>query len=113
MNQAFQPVIQSLLDTDLYKFTMWQSLLHAFPANQSEYRFMCRNKAAYPLSSLRREVETQLDALCAMRFTDDDLEYLRKRPYLKSDFIDFLRIFHFQRRYISIEESGDDLVIVA
>lgn len=113
MNKPFQPVIQSLLDTDLYKFTMWQSLLHAFPANQSEYRFKCRNKPAYPLSSLRYDVETQLDALCAMRFTDDDLEYLRTRPYFKSDFIDFLRIFHFQRRYISIEEDGDDLVIVA
>ena len=26
-----QPIIRSLLDTDLYKFTMWQAMLHGFP----------------------------------------------------------------------------------
>ena len=36
-------IIQSLLDTDLYKFTMMQVVLHHFPAAQVEYRFKCRN----------------------------------------------------------------------
>ena len=31
-----QPVIRSLLDTDLYKFTMWQTMLHRHPATQAE-----------------------------------------------------------------------------
>lgn len=113
MTTAFQPIIRNLLDTDLYKFTMWQSLLHAFPANQAEYRFVCRNKPAYPLAELRQEVEMQLDALCTLRFADEDLDYLATRPYLKSDFLDFLRIFQFQRRYISVEVQGDTLSIVA
>ncbi|MFP5443605.1 MAG: nicotinate phosphoribosyltransferase, partial [Betaproteobacteria bacterium] len=46
------PVITSLLDTDLYKFTMWQALLHRHPQTQSEYRFVCRNTPAYPLAEL-------------------------------------------------------------
>ena len=33
----------SLLDTDLYKFTMMQVVLHHFPGAQVEYRFKCRN----------------------------------------------------------------------
>ena len=36
-------IIQSLLDTDLYKFTMMQVVLHHFPGAQVEYRFKCRN----------------------------------------------------------------------
>ena len=32
-------IIQSLLDTDLYKFTMMQAVLHQFPGAQVEYRF--------------------------------------------------------------------------
>ncbi|MEY3487243.1 MAG: nicotinate phosphoribosyltransferase, partial [Pseudomonadota bacterium] len=35
-------IITSLLDTDLYKFTMMQVVLHRFPGAQVEYRFQCR-----------------------------------------------------------------------
>ena len=42
----------SLLDTDLYKFTMWQALLHGIPQTQAEYGFVCRNQPAYPLAEL-------------------------------------------------------------
>ena len=47
-----QPVITSLLDTDLYKFTMWQAMLHRHPQTQAEYTFVCRNTPAYPLAEL-------------------------------------------------------------
>ena len=36
-------IITSLLDTDLYKFTMMQVVLHHFPGASVEYRFNCRN----------------------------------------------------------------------
>ena len=32
------PVVQSLLETDLYKFTMWQAFLHAHPSAEAVYR---------------------------------------------------------------------------
>src|ERR1700741_5036853 len=35
-------IITSLLDTDLYKFTMMQVVLHHFPGATVEYRFKCR-----------------------------------------------------------------------
>jgi len=35
-------IIRSLLDTDLYKFTMMQAVLHQYPAAQVQYRFKCR-----------------------------------------------------------------------
>ena len=37
-------IISSLLDTDLYKFTMMQVVLHHFPGAHVEYRFKCRNE---------------------------------------------------------------------
>ena len=39
-------IIQSLLDTDLYKFTMMQVVLHHFPGAQVEYKFKCRTEGA-------------------------------------------------------------------
>jgi nicotinate phosphoribosyltransferase len=107
------PIIRSLLDTDLYKFSMWQSFLHSFPANRAVYRFVCRNQPAHPLAELRDAVVEQIDHLCTLRFTEDELAYLATKRYLKSDFIDFLRIFHFQRRYIDVGVQGDDLTVTA
>ena len=40
---SFSPLITSLLDTDLYKFTMLQVVLHHFPGAHGEYEFRCRN----------------------------------------------------------------------
>jgi nicotinate phosphoribosyltransferase len=99
--RAMQPVITSLLDTDLYKFTMWQAMLHRHPETQAEYTFLCRNEPAFPLAELVPEVERELDALCALQFRPDELSYLRSWRFIRSDFVDFLRIFHFQRDFIS------------
>ncbi|UXH79408.1 nicotinate phosphoribosyltransferase [Roseateles amylovorans] len=106
-------VLNSLLETDLYKFTMWQTLLHAFPANQAEYRFVCRNTPAFPLAELKSAVEAELDHLCTLRFTEDELHYLGGLRFMKSDFIDFLRIFQFQRRFIDVGIEGEQLTVVA
>ena len=108
-----QPVIHSLLDTDLYKFTMWQTMLHRHPQTQAEYTFVCRNEPAYPLAQLADEVNAQLDHLCALKFRADELAYLGSWRFMKSDFIDFLRIFHFQREFISARAVGDKLEIIA
>jgi nicotinate phosphoribosyltransferase len=108
-----QPIIQSLLDTDLYKFTMWQAMLHSHPQTQAEYSFVCRNQPAYPLAELLADVNEQLDHLCSLRFTPGELAYLRGLRYIKSDFVDFLRIFSFQREFITATAKGDVLRIQA
>src|SRR5437870_9048186 len=95
------PPITSLLDTDLYKFTMWQTMLHRHPQTEAEYSFVCRNQPAYPLSELLQEVNAQLDHLCSLRFQPEELAYLKGLRFIKSDFVDFLRIFEFQREFIS------------
>ena len=108
-----QPVIRSLLDTDLYKFTMWQTMLHRHPQTHSEYSFVCRNTSAYPLSELRDEVSEQLDHLCSLGFAADELAYLGGLRFIKSDFVDFLRIFRLQRDFISVHAEGPTLEITA
>lgn len=108
-----QPVIHSLLDTDLYKFTMWQTMLHRHPQTQAEYTFVCRNEPAYPLAELLVEVNQQLDHLCSLRFDHGELAYLGGLRFIRSDFVDFLRIFQFQREFISARANGPKLEIVA
>lgn len=108
-----RPVIASLLDTDLYKFTMWQAMLHRHPQTQAEYTFVCRHRPQRPLARLAAQVNAQLDALCALRFSEEELAWLGALRFIKGDFIDFLRLFQFQRRFITAAAEGDELRIRA
>jgi nicotinate phosphoribosyltransferase len=99
------PIVKSLLDTDLYKFTMLQVYLHHFPGAVGEYRFVCRNRAQTPLASFKQEIEAQIDHLCTLRFLPEELDYLRSLRFMKSDFVDYLELFQFRRRFISVRES--------
>ena len=113
MRTEFTPIITSLLQTDLYKFTMWQAMLHAHPSTQADYRFVCRNTPKFALSELEAEVNAQLDHLCELRFTEDELGYLAGLRFMKSDFIDFLRVFQFHRPFITVRAVNDKLEIIA
>jgi len=108
-----KPIVRSLLENDLYKFTMWQALLHSHPGAQTEYAFVCRNTPAYPLAELKADVECELDHLCSMSFAEDELDYLRGLRFVKSDFVDFLAVFRFQRKFITVKTDGATLQIVA
>ncbi len=101
-----KPIITSLLDTDLYKFTMWQVFLHRFPAATGEYRFHNRACASMPLGRFREEVEAQIDHLCTLRFAPEELDYLRRLRFIKSDFADYLELFQFRRRFIDVGVSA-------
>jgi nicotinate phosphoribosyltransferase len=112
-NANFVPVIKSLLENDLYKFTMWQALFHSHPAAHAEYEFTCRNKPEYPLSELAQELNAQLDHLCALRFDEGELDYMRSLRYIKPDFVDFLSLFHLQRKFITVSTDGEHLRVRA
>src|SRR5476649_467291 len=112
-NKKMTPIVRSLLETDLYKFTMWQALLHGHPNSLTEYEFVCRNTPQFPLAQLKEEVEQQLDYLCTMAFAEDELDYLRSLRFMKSDFVDFLTVFRFQRKFIRVDTDGDTLTIRA
>ncbi|MDI9334510.1 MAG: nicotinate phosphoribosyltransferase [Cytophagales bacterium] len=97
-------IISSLLDTDLYKFTMMQVVLHQFPGAQVSYKFKCRN-AGVNLAQFAGEVREEIKALCGLRFTEGELAYLRGLRFIKSDFVDFLGLFQLNEKYIHITEQ--------
>ena len=98
-------IINSLLDTDLYKFTMMQVVLHQFPAAEVEYRFQCRNAGAPGIAALApfvNEIREEIRDLCSLHFQDAELAYLKALRFIKSDFIDFLGIFKLNEKYVTV-----------
>ena len=94
-------IITSLLDTDLYKFTMMQVVLHQFPGAQVEYRFKCRNPGV-DLAAYVNEIRDEIRSLCSLHFQDAELTYLRSMRFIKSDFVDFLGLFRLNEKYITV-----------
>jgi len=97
-------VIDSLLDTDLYKFTMMQAVLHQYPGALVQYRFKCRNPGI-DLAQWLNPISDEIDHLCSLRLTAEELDYLRGFRFFKPDFVDFLGLFQLDRKYVDLRAS--------
>ena len=94
-------VITSLLDTDLYKFTMMQAVLHQFPGAQVSYKFKCRTPGV-KLAPYVDDIRAEIRSLCKLQFTEQELDWMRAMRFIKSDFVDFLGLFRLNEKYIDV-----------
>ncbi|NKF22139.1 nicotinate phosphoribosyltransferase [Solimonas marina] len=99
-------IIRSLLDTDLYKFTMMQVVLHQFPAAEVEYRFRCRT-SGIDLAPCLDAIRAEIDALCELRFSEAELDWLRSLRFMEPDFVDFLGLFRLNAKYVQLGTAPD------
>lgn len=104
-----EPIILSLLDTDLYKFNMNQVIFHKHTDLCGEYVFKCRNEGVVFTEEMLKEINDQIDYLCRLRFTHEELDYLRSIRFIKNDYVEFLRLWHPIREYVttSLTENGE------
>lgn len=94
-------MIYSLVDNDLYKFTMQQAVLHQFPDAEVKYTFKCRTKNA-KLPNYKR-VREEIQALCTLEFLKDELNFLSSLRFIKPDYVQFLKIFHFDYDFVHVD----------
>ena len=99
-------IIESLLDTDLYKFTMMQCVLHQFPDANVRYRFRCRTEGV-DLSPYVDEIREEIEHVCTLTMSEEELNYLGSLRFIKSDFVEFLSLFHLKPKYVSVSRSSE------
>ncbi|MBR4766657.1 MAG: nicotinate phosphoribosyltransferase, partial [Clostridia bacterium] len=60
------------------------------------------------------EIVAQIDYLCALRFRKEELNYLRSIRFIKKDYVEFLRLWHPIRDYVSVDlsEKGELSIVV-
>lgn len=95
-------IIPSLLDTDLYKFTMQEVVWSHFPNVQVEYAFKCRSRGI-DLSPYADEIRDELNAYCCLRLTEDEAGFLHGIPYLKSNYVDALNDLTLNPAHVEIK----------
>ena len=101
MNQ----IINSLLETDMYKFSMGQAIYHQFSAYNTTWSFACRNKDVHFTEEMVEEIRRQVKLYCSLRFKEDELGFLDSIRWIKGSYVSFLRLW--QPRFEDFEISDD------
>ena len=99
-------IITSLLENDLYKFSMGQAIYHHFSDYKTTWTFKCRNKDVVFSDDVVEEIKHQIRMYCALRFDEEELEYLHKIRWIKGSYVDFLRLW--QPRYEDFHFGRDE-----
>ena len=68
-------IINSLLETDLYKFSMGQAIYHHFPGYETTWSFKCRNEDVHFTEEMVEEIKHQIKMYCELRFSEEELKY--------------------------------------
>ena len=102
--EHFSQIITSLLDTDLYKFSMGQMYLHQFTNVNVEWHYKNRDSDTRKFTSeMVDEIKWQIKKFCELKFSAEELDYLKNTcSWLSSDYISFLTIYQPQYSHFSI-----------
>ena len=98
-------IINSLLETDMYKFSMGQAIYHQFSDYKTTWSFKCRNKDVFFTPAMVGEIDRQVRMYCGLMFNEDELDYLNNIKWIKGSYVDFLRLWH--PRYEDFTISAD------
>ena len=94
-------IITHLTDNDFYKYTMGCMFVHQFPDATCEWTYRNRDPERTFTPEMVDEINYQIDLYSQLRYTEWELENFAKIPFLKGDYINFLRRYTIDRGHIT------------
>lgn len=108
-------MIKSILDNDLYKFTMQLAVLELFPGAEAEYRFINRGAQRFSTEFVKELESIIEEEISRLKLTDEEYRWLSEHcPYLKPMYLEYLKNFRFKPEEVKVcltEEKGLDIRI--
>ena len=104
-------MIDSILDNDLYKFTMQQAVHALYPRAEVQYEFIDRGETKFP-EEFHLHLQQQVEKMADLKLRADELRYLKETCYfLTPVYLDFLTHYRFSPADVVIRQSGPNLKI--
>jgi len=103
----------SLLDNDVYKFSMQYPVIKLFPDAIVRYQFINRGKHKFH-PKMKSMLENVIDRASQVSLTSDEIDFIEKKIYWlgnKKFYLDFLKSYKYNPNEVKIIQSGDDLHI--
>ena len=100
-------MIYSILDTDLYKFSMSNAYFQLYPDAEGTFTFNDRNNEVYD-SAFLNSLKSAFDELCQLKLTDEEYAYVKSIRYLSTNYAEWLKGFKFEFDKIKfgLDENG-------
>jgi nicotinate phosphoribosyltransferase len=103
--------MQSLLDNDLYKFSMQQAVWKLYPAAQVQYRFVNRGNTEFP-QGFAQQLRTLVYNMSLIKLSPFEYDYLKSLPYFSETYLEFLKNFTLDQSNVDIIQPNKNLLIV-
>ena len=100
-------IITSLLETDLYKISMGNVILKNHASDIVTWDLKIRNKDVHFTEEMVKEITDQIAAFCELRFTKEELNYLKGIKWIRESYIDFLKLWHPWFEDFTIKPAGE------
>lgn len=104
-----EAIIKSLLDNDLYKFSMQHAVLKLFPYAKVKYKFTLRSKVDFPegfAEALRKQIWHMKD----LKLTSEEKRFfMEKCKYIDPSYFDFLEGYYYNPSEVGVIQNGGTL----
>lgn len=103
-------MIQSILDNDLYKFTMQNAVLDHYPDAHVTYQFTNRNQGFKFDLDFYDMLGEQIDSMANLKLTSWELAFLKERcPYLSNEYLNYLKDYRYNPHEVefSVNQCGN------
>ena len=100
-------MIQSILDTDLYKFTTSYAYFKLYPEARGTFTFNDRAKTEYD-EQFVDDLHDALDSLSRLSLTDEEFEYMIANcKYIPQNYFEWLKGFRFESSKIEVSLDSE------
>ncbi len=104
-------MIHSIIDNDLYKFTMQSAVIKLFPRTKIRYEFINRANTEFP-DGFGEELRKQIKQLEGLQLTDEEKDFLREKCYyLDPTYLDFLKGYKYDTSEVGIIQKQGNLQV--
>jgi nicotinate phosphoribosyltransferase len=96
-----EPIIDSILQTDLYKLTQQWAVIQKFPATEVHYRFINRDSRKFTVEMVD-EINEQISLMAELKLTNAERQFLYDScPFLPAAYVDFLAGYRYEPKEVS------------
>lgn len=104
-------MIQSILDNDLYKFSMQQAVHMLYPRAQAHYEFINRGLTPFP-DGFALKVKDEIEKMADLKLSLDQKTFLEKTCYfLTPVYLDYLASYTYDPGEVIIKQNKDILIL--
>lgn len=102
-------MIRSILDNDLYKFSMQQAVHMLYPRAEARYEFINRGSTLFP-DGFAVAVKNEIEKMADLRLSTDQKTFLKKVCYfLTPVYLDFLESYRYDPVEVVVGQKNDVL----